>query len=618
MLAACRRLEYNALDRGPNEGPPGGPRWEDVSDAHDDAVRVHPRMQAHFAVARLLRSLALIDRDRLDASATAVAARRHGAATARQDAAFDPDNLLVRLTLAVIEDAAAPPPSEPQQTPEARFERMKATVESDRPAEAPTFYNVEFLKVWYEVLGRYIHRSDTAASLATAIPRYLIRDQFEALPVLERRLTELADELEAAGHGDAAATCRRWFGQLMLGLLVDETEAGTRLLCADLLARSLEERLRQEPSSTAPHRTCGSAEDPGAGIAEAPPRAGKNAAVAANLRRLIGDFHRAVVTAPPDVADQSFTARPSLAPTAYRKAFYSLATACLWFILGAGATAVLLLVGLAAILGLLYRAIAARRRGSLDKSPKAPADRAAQSSQGASPDRGASIRRGAAPSNSAAGSTGEDAARKRGRLSSVAAAAAAFAIAFLGLPAGLAVYLDVFGLYSLAWALVAGSAVLVVGALLVVVQASSWRTRFDAKSADAAPPSRRRWVVALLFLLTIAACFVPPRTIARWARPLELAELLPWVIGLCALACTILAIAVAPASLRRIAASAARTWFLAVALALVALVYHRSADRQYEQVVTRCQFDEVAARLGPDWQDRYLRAAFDACDVSKP
>jgi hypothetical protein len=232
MLGAIRRVEIVALIPAEGEATRSlgaiDVTWDDVGAARDAAVGAHPDRAAHFALGRLIERLVDVHRGRQGA--------RQAAVLSRNELAADPDNLLARLVHAAIVDSQ--PAAGADEAPSAadRFETMRRIVEAEAPARRATLYNAEFTRSWHEVLRRYFRRPDVAVSLAASLPSYQIVDHYAALPVIRDGIVSLAVGLRAEGRPEQAETCIRWLGEAALGLIDADPDAGTRLLCTDILA----------------------------------------------------------------------------------------------------------------------------------------------------------------------------------------------------------------------------------------------------------------------------------------------------------------------------------------------------------------------------------------------
>ena len=88
--------------------------------------------------------------------------------------------------------------------------------------------------------------------------------------------------------------------------------------------------------------------------------------------------------------------------------------------------------------------------------------------------------------------------------------------------------------------------------------------------------------------------------------------LLPVVVGIIATAAILCG-----ASLRSIASGAIATWLIAMLLATVAYQIHGAADRRYQTAAVAGHADEIAARLGADWQTRYFADALARYDPAQ-
>jgi hypothetical protein len=230
FLSAIMQVEYSRL-LPPEKGKPradGGPTWETVYQQYQERLRKEPVTQRHFAVSDLLDTVVKVERGRqLAAEALAKSETR---------LAVDRDNVVTRLAYAKLVDAAAANKSVTE-----RFEQWRQIVDQPAPAKVSALYNKEFDDVFSDVLSGYIQRLDVRANLVKYMDHFLVTDHYAALPMIQARLSGLADELQAAGKATEAETCRRWVVRACLGLMEYEPDAGTRLLCADLAGRCLPE-----------------------------------------------------------------------------------------------------------------------------------------------------------------------------------------------------------------------------------------------------------------------------------------------------------------------------------------------------------------------------------------
>ena len=130
--------------------------------------------------------------------------------------------------------------------------------------------------------------------------------------------------------------------------------------------------------------------------------------------------------------------------------------------------------------------------------------------------------------------------------------------------------------------------------------------------------SRRNTIVLGLALLPFALLAIPPSAVSRACQRLDMfsSSAVVVLIGLAAL--VLIGLFVSPARLRTIAGTAALGMCLNSAAALVVMPFHRSADRRHQQAVVDAAGDEFAARLGEDWQEKYLRSTRQALRVAAP
>lgn len=222
------QVEYSRL-LPPEKGKPradGGPTWETVYQQYQERLRKEPVTQRHFAVSDLLDAVVDVERGR----------RPAGEAVGKMQSRLtvDQDNAISRLAYGALVDAGAMGKSAPE-----RFDEWRRIVEQPGAAKVSALYNKEYDDVFADVLSGYIKRLDVRANLVKYMDHFLIADHYAALPMIQARLSKLADELNAAGKSTEAEICRRWMVQACLGLMEYEPDAGTRLLCADLAGRTL-------------------------------------------------------------------------------------------------------------------------------------------------------------------------------------------------------------------------------------------------------------------------------------------------------------------------------------------------------------------------------------------
>ncbi|MFQ5424103.1 MAG: hypothetical protein ACE5F9_08990 [Phycisphaerae bacterium] len=513
MLGAMRRIEYLQL-ASDAPGSPSDPRWKDVAAARDAALRGHPKRAAHFAVAGLLRSVVDLGQ-RKPTTTQAVEAQ----------AAVDPTNRVARLAHAVVADyGRAPAP------PIERFDAMRRIVDAPPPATTATLYNAVFRQVWRDVLNRYFRRSDVAASLVDEIDHYEITDHYSALPVIRRTLVDLSRSLRAEGYATEANKCMRWLALTLVGLMRHESDGGTRLLCADLLARSLPD--------------------------------GSDAAAA--MRRFRQTFHARAGTADMDLADQSFSPRRSVAPEAYHSAIRWLIASIVPAGLAAGAA--LLFVG--ACVAVVIR--------KLTRKPRPGA-----------------VEAGCGPLSAC-----------------VIVLASAIAMTLLTL-----FQVDGRGVFSQAWGHVLLRGFVAFGALITILLAAF-------QSASPSRPRRYRLLIPAALAAGVAVLpMLSPPWITHTCRGLDLA--LPsigslWLLTGALAAIVVIAVVLTRPDPGRVIATAAVVWCVNSSLATVNYVVHHKADKQYQRASVAGHVDEVAARLGADWQDVYLKPVTDAFNIPGP
>ncbi|MBN2560771.1 MAG: hypothetical protein JXQ75_07570 [Phycisphaerae bacterium] len=276
---------------------------------------------------------------------------------------------------------------------------------------------------------------------------------------------------------------------------------------------------------------------------------GEEAPAAKDLKRLRSDFHDAVRRAPKDLC----THAPAFDADAYKSAFHRLVAACVLALSALGAAALFVGAGIANLIKVVLR------RGIVRSSAEKRCPVWAKTTIALLP---------------------------------------TFALALL-----IVAKLTTNGPYSTIWAITLAVVVVLVGALLAVALAGI-ATTTDSKAAK-----RRLALSAFLLIAVGLIAAAPPHTITRYYRWLDINVGMAWIIVLGPLVVVIAACLLSPARLRTITAAAALVWCLNIAAAFVALQFHRAADKHYQQTVVAGSLDEIATRLGPDWQEQYIAPA---------
>lgn len=527
MLGAATRAEYSAMagdaDRGAGRTAGEGPSWGEVIAAANAEYRASHARGSQATIAglwRLLKEVQLGYRSIQDALPEA-----------RADAARDADNLLARAAYAVLLDLSNTSSSlqdESARTAIGRYEAIRAVIEDPAPARTATLYNRELTRTWYGVLRRFIKRPQVAASLAVSFPHDRTELHYEVLPVIRERLAALEGVLRKAGRPDEAERCLRWSVQLAIGLMRSDEDAGTRLLCADLLARSLADR----------------------------------PALAAGLTRMRRDFHSAAAAAPIDLCDQAFSRAPTVAPVQYRRAFYSLVLVGALTIAGVGSAVVFVLSCLVALaVRLLVRSK----------------------------------------------TLCEEKVKRRRLVWGVVSLGPALAVGCV-----LVGWLEAYGLYSESWAYAVVASLVASGIPFAVVSAG-WVMCPEGRALRV-----RHWATVFLSLLALLPILLPPPAVAWVGREFDLRVGLGWVLipWLCIL--VVAALSCSPARWRTLARAAALVWCVNTVAALVILPFHQVSDNRYQAAVVAGRFDEISARLGKDWEEKYLRPLKDAFALDGP
>lgn len=308
FVAALTLTDYARLSA--NQRARVAPNWTTLGAHLEDEVSRSHLGEPRRALSSLLNILIELNRKKANPDAALRAAEPQLGA--------DSDNFLSRLAFAIISDLAAPDSATGGgEGAVVRFHTIEKLALAGGPATRVRLYNQELDAAWYEVLRSEIRRQDVASNYAKFVDHGDIREQYAALPMIQRRLAALAEEIGAAGHRDEARGVRRWLVQLFVGLMRSEPDAGTRLLCADLLGRTL---------------------------------AGSEPELAARMAALRREYHAAADAAPVDSTDPARSPCPM--PVQYRKVVNSLALATFFAVTGLGAAAILFV---AVFIGLIKR-----------------------------------------------------------------------------------------------------------------------------------------------------------------------------------------------------------------------------------------------------------------------
>ncbi len=519
MLGAIRRLEYENIDDATRLKTPRATTWEDVFTTRNKVLINHPDKNAHDALERLLKLVIDVEHQSIDPTAAVT----QGAAYLR----LNSENRVARLAYAALIDMSAATSSSGQTPVEQRVAALHDVIEADPPPTRTTLHDAAFRVAWHKVLQRFFDRPDVAASLAPGFYPYDIKNHTEALPIIQHRLQTLSEELNRSGHAQDAADCLHWMARCLLDLIATETDAGTRLLCTDLLGRCV------EPDSRA----------------------------AEGLRSFRADYHAAVLRADVDLADQAFSRTRSVAPGPYRWAIRLLIASIVSAAIAIGAIIALAAACLAAPIARLFRRT---------ETPDNPITRSVL-----------------------------------------------FRSLLILIPTGaLAILIPVrfshHGPYSTYWLLALILTTSAAGFLFALVSTVQW---------TATGTGRRRVRRMLPMILTAVVILIPalhPRVITHVSRYIDLSIGGSWIIVL-VLPVLILAVTLlARPRARDFAASASLVWLINITLAFGLYQAHQVADAKYQSASVEGHRDEIAARLGPDWQTQYLKPAYDAFEIPRP
>jgi len=552
MLAAIRHVERD--DALPHETH-GRATWDDITRARDAAILRLPDQEAHFATRRQLYVLSEAssgDMDRL-------AAVQEAAESVGKDA----DNLVARLAYAVLLDMQAVEQSSDSVAPRQRAQAIREIIAGPPRAAGATFYNVAFLQMWINVLDGFFERPDVAASLAPELWHYEIRRHHKTLPLVCGHLLDLRAKLRESGAAEDAEACTRWLVECLGGLMLSETDAGTRLLCADLIARTV-------PADSK---------------------------VARDMQALRRAYHDAARRAPIDLCDQAFSPGPSVAPTEYRRAL-SLLVACL----GAAAVAVGAAVSLLVVL-LIAPIVWRLAPDGVYRLPR--------------------VRSLWGRPSLAVVPAGVCVAAIAIQVERYGFYSQSWAI-LVGMAAVAVGVLTTILLASCGARRVGGSAVVSVLNELSrrpsPTPGSEGTPGAAGRGGEPGPSIRFTGVIGRVVPWAVLAMFValpllPPAFVTRVYRGLDLAVGGLWVVIPVGIGLILLAEWFAPAQWGAFAATAVPVACLHVCLALGLCFWHSAADDVYQRAAVEGHRDEVAARLGPDWKAVYLDELLRTYDV---
>lgn len=505
FLSAVRGVEISGISRE---------TWDEIYEQLRSRLREKPIARNHEAVAHLLNVLIQVERGSKSAADVLP-----GAQVALE---ADGNNLVSRLAYAVLADSQAGA-ADAKRLPLERFEAMRQVMERQPPASTATLYNDEYTHVWHDVLKKYIHRADVAASAATSLDHFQIVDHYAALPMIQQRITSLAGELRANGNAAEAEACTRWIGRTMLRLIDSEKDAGTQLLAVQLLGRTVDSR----------------------------------SDISNQLRAMHDQFHHEAASALPDLSD--FTRMPVVANTIFRKTLERFIEASSAFLVGMGGLLGCLCAGAIGTWQTLRRH-SAFLDGALSVS-----------------------------------------IRKRAVL---------FCVLGLVISAGTGDILAD-GLFSTQCLLELAMTVAGIGAIAATF----------AVGRDSAQPTRAL-LLRLLSFVPLGLLYLLVVSFSGWfsmrLRAVDIAVGGVILVFIVVLISIIFTMGVSRLGRRTLAFNAALVWLVNSALAVGFLQLHRAADSRYQDIISTAHFDEVAARLGPDWQDAYLKSARAAYDMKQP
>ncbi len=294
---------------------------------------------------------------------------------------------------------------------------------------------------------------------------------------------------------------------------------------------------------------------------------GSAPAAAESLDRFRSDYLAAAAAAPIDHADQDMTNKPSVAPVEYERAVGLLAMSAMSWAAAAGSAGAMVVVLVVGPIAFLLR----RRRKQGDSASD--------------------------PSNA-----GAHVVRPWYviLLASIAPAALVCILCLIRLRTDR--YFSQTGGVMLALFAAAIGAASALGLAAIRTQAA----RVGRMSA-----------VGVMILLAIPF-MLPMSSVTGFARTVSLALGSEWLVIPLMVALVSTAGVLCGASIRTLISSTAVTWCLLTCFALGLYLTHAAFDRQYQSAAAVAHADEVAARLGPDWQKTYLRPALEHYDLPRP
>jgi hypothetical protein len=496
MLAAMFQYEYGLLDPNRIGQPADRATWETIYAELHSALAELPEAYGRDAVSILLRTLIKADREKLTAE---------DLARAKQAAETDADNLLSRVTYAVIVDSQSG-----TADPAVRYKKMQEIIERAPQPKKATLYIGPFTRKWEEILRPHFkQRREMSARFAASMEHFEIDEHYQALPIIRKRLFELASllpDIDKFHPQPNRYYCMIWLRRLLFGIMREEEDAGTRLLCADQMAQ---------------WNLFGMGADQ-------------------SMRDLRREFHAHAVASPVDVLELWRT--PATDGSAYRIALGTLGCAGALLACGIGAAVVMVL---ATLCGIIWR------------------------SQTSSPISRAGFRSKA--------------------LMIIRIAAPTIAMALL-----MGWKLAANGPYSPTYELMLAAACIIVGVIV-----AAWA---------ATPPSSaiRLGCVFILFIASMLVALSSPGSIAWQCRRIDM--VIPSALVIFALvACLIVIISIAsPLDWRTLGRQATTAFAVNACAALIMLQIHEAADRRYQDSIIAHRLDEMPARLGDDWESRYL------------
>lgn len=132
------------------------------------------------------------------------------------------------------------------------------------------------------------------------------------------------------------------------------------------------------------------------------------------------------------------------------------------------------------------------------------------------------------------------------------------------------------------------------------------------------PNKLGQMATAIVMAGFVMAMFLPMSSLAWFGRSYAIAVGSEWLLLPLFVALVSTGAVVCGASIRTLISSTAITWCVLSCFALVLYIVHFGFDRQYQSAAVAGHADEIAARLGADWQKQYLSGAIEYYHPPRP